>query len=335
MLIKSKNFSKIIFLALIAFISINTFAQGTTGAVEGTVSDPNGAPIPGASVSIENESNTSGFKKTAMTDEKGYFIFAEVPPGKYRIIVTRDNFRSLTQNIEVTMDKSVSIKFELSVNSSDAGNTQVSAQTSASVVTTETIRVVLPSRPTFGSLLKISPYVRAEPLAAGFQINGASGAENTFFIDGQEVTNFRTGLLNSNNDIPFELIEEVQVKATGLEAEFGGALGGVVNVATRGGNNDWRGSFGASLAFAKFQGNPNPVLNRFGSGAGQIEYFQPSKDGGTNFFPTASVSGPIVKEKLWFFSSYSPQIYRTTRINRLFFDRRQSERQNRQRNYQI
>lgn len=312
MLIKSKTFSKIVFLALTVFFSINAFAQGTTGTIEGTVFDPGGAPVPGASVSIVNENNTSGFKKNATTDEKGYFIFAEVPPGKYQIIVTRENFRSLSQNVEVSADKRTSIKFELSVNSADDGNTQVSAQTSASVVT-EIIRAELPSRPTFSSLLKISPYVRPELLAAGFQINGASGSENTFFIDGQEVTNFRTGLLNSNYDLPLELLEEVQVKANGLEAQYGGALGGVVNVLTKGGNDEWRGSFGLSFAFAKLQGNPNPVLNRFGSAAGQIEYFQPSRDGGTDFFPTASVSGPIIKEKLWFFSSYSPQIYRTTR----------------------
>ena len=312
MINSSKNLSKTFLFILIAFFSVTAFAQGTTGGIEGTVSDSAGAPIPGATVSIKNESDTSGFSKSVTTDEKGYFIFAAVPSGKYLITVTRSNFRSSTQNVEVTADKSVSIKFELSVNVNDGGNTQVTNQ-SSSVVVTETIREELPSRTTFGSLLKISPYVRPEALAAGFQINGASGSENTFFIDGQEVTNFRNGLLNSNNDIPLELAEEVQVKATGLEAQYGGALGGVVNVATRGGNDEWRGSFGISFAPGSLQGTPNVVLNRFGTSDGQFEFFQPNKDGGTAFFPTASFSGPLLKKKLWFFSSYSPQIYRTTR----------------------
>ena len=63
----------------------------------------------------------------------------------------------------------------------------------------------------------------SEPIAGGFQVDGASGSENTFVVDGQEVTNFRTGALNINNNLPFQLVQEVQVKSSGFEAEFGGA----------------------------------------------------------------------------------------------------------------
>jgi hypothetical protein len=86
-----------------------------------------------------------------------------------------------------------------------------------------------------------------------------------------------------------------------------------VNIVTEGGDNDWRGNFGVSFVPGKFRGVPNPVLNRFGTGAGQIEYFEPQREDGTDFFPTASLSGRIVKDKFWFFASYSPQIYRRTR----------------------
>ncbi|NJM53090.1 MAG: TonB-dependent receptor, partial [Blastocatellia bacterium] len=150
-------------------------------------------------------------------------------------------------------------------------------------------------------------------LAAGFQIDGASGAENVFVIDGQEVTNFRTGQLNSNNNLPFELLQEVQVKSTGFEAEYGGATGGVINAVTAGGNDNWRGNFGISFQPSKFQGDPNAFINRFSTSSPTIEYFTPNKDGGTNFFPVANFSGPIVKGKVWGSVTYAPQVFETRR----------------------
>ena len=127
------------------------------------------------------------------------------------------------------------------------------------------------------------------------------------------MTNFRTGQLTTNNNLPFELLQEVQIKSTGYEAEYGGATGGIINVVTVGGNDEWRGNFGISFRPSKFQGSPRPVLNRFGSTAGAFEAFNPPKDGGTSFFPVASFSGPIIKEKVWFSLAYAPQIVETNR----------------------
>lgn len=310
--------SSVIFLlfALTLAFSITTFGQGTKGLVEGTVSDQNGAPIAGAIVTIENKITSPGFKKSITANEKGYFIFSEVPPGMYRIQATSKNFRDFLYDVEVLVDKSITINPMLEVglvddmfSTAEKVNTDFGIQTNL----TKKINDDLPARTTFSSLLQIAPNVRPEVLAGGFQIDGASGSENVFFIDGQEVTNYRTGQLNLNNDLPFELLQEVTIKSGIIPAEYGGALGGVVTVVTPGGNNQWRGTFGISFAPEKLHGNPNLTINRFGSNAGQIEYFQPTKDGGAGYFPTASFSGPIVKDKLWFFSSYSPQIYNTTR----------------------
>src|SRR5207249_2635435 len=168
----------------------------------------------------------------------------------------------------------------------------------------------------FASLLKIAPNVRPEPLAAGFQIDGASGSENVFIIDGQEVTNFRTGLLNTANNIPFSLVQEVQIKSTGYEAENGGATGGLINAVTPGGNDEWHGNFGISFSPQRFNGNPRKVLNRFATSLtdpnlgsnkpGNWEYFNPPKAGGTSYSPVATFSGPIIKSKLWFSARYAP-----------------------------
>ena len=296
-----------LFSALLIFVfTACVFAQVNTGTIEGRVTDQSGSPVAGASVSIENSQDTAGLSKTASTNESGNFVFADILIGNYSIKVKSGQSLEGSWTAAVGPGESTYLDAKLKPVSLGQGSGEV-------LTVTRWRDEELPRRTTFGSLLKIAPFVRFEPLAAGFQIDGASGSENTFFIDAQETTNYRTGLLNSNNDLPFELLQQVRVKATGFQARESGPLGGTVEAATQGGNDLWRGNLGVSFVPAKFQGEPNTVLNRYGTAPGQIEYFQPRKDEGTAFFPTASVSGPVLKNKLWFFASYSPQIYEIER----------------------
>jgi hypothetical protein len=108
----------------------------------------------------------------------------------------------------------------------------------------------------------------------------------------------------------------VQVKSSGFEAEYGGATGGVINVVTRGGGNEFHGEFGSSFQPSRLQAAPRPFLRLFRTGNPdtanffqQEELVQPARLGGLNTFPSASVGGPVVKDRLWFFASYSPQYF--------------------------
>src|SRR4030095_14604610 len=101
--------------------------------------------------------------------------------------------------------------------------------------------------------------VRPEPLGGQFSINGATGPENSFIIDGQETQNYKNGLLNTNNDIPFQALSEIQVKTSGFEAEFGGATGGVINGVTRSGSNEFHGEFGMGFQTQELNARPRPV----------------------------------------------------------------------------
>lgn len=313
----SRNFKFIALVMSFVFcFSAVAFGQGTTGSIEGYVSDVQGARIPNATVKVESTGTTSGFNRTVTADGSGYVNIPRVPPGTYRVTVTAPNFLDKTQEVTVVIDKATTLNTILDV-AGATGQVTVTADSAVNIDPTDTkidtnitkkIIEDLPKGVTFGSLLKIAPNVRPEALGAGFQIDGASGAENVFVIDGQEVTNFRTGQLNSNFNVPFEFVQEVQVKSTGFEAEYGGATGGVINVVTSGGNDNWRGNFGISFRPLKLQGDPRPFLNRFSTTTAP-EYFQPPKEGGTDFFPVASLSGPIVKGKLWFSATYAPQIY--------------------------
>lgn len=316
---------------VVAFVLCLTgaaFGQEQDGNVEGTIRDPNGAAVPGVEVTLVSSGTTegarpdatSGFRRVVTTDEDGFFRILEVPPGFYNLTAAATGgFGTLTvENVEVVLGKTTPINAALavggqsvSVDVTDASSgidpTDNKIQTN---ITTQVIEL-LPKGTNFASLLQVAPAVRNEPLSGGFQVDGASGSENTFIIDGQEVTNFRTGELNTNNNLPFQLVQELQVKSSGFEAEFGGATGGVINVVTKGGSNDFRGEIGVQFDAREFNAGPRDIL--FLNPASQSEFIRPNRDSGTNEYPSATLGGPILRDRLWFFASYTPQFLNTTR----------------------
>lgn len=319
--------------ALILCFSIAAMAQELTGTIEGTVTDPNGAVVPGVELTITSRA-TAGFRRTATTDQNGFYRVQQVPPGNYTVATTAaSGFGSATNNnVLVVLGRSTPVNFTLA-----AGGQSVTVDVAADALAIDTTGTkiqtnitqktaeLLPKGTNFTSLLQIAPAVRVEPRGGGFQIDGASGSENTFVIDGQEVSNFRTGTLNTNNNVPFQFVQEVQVKSSGFEAEFGGATGGVINVVTRGGGNEFRGEGGIEFSTARLNGNPRPFLNltTFRSAGATTntvlpEYIPVDKDSGTNFYPFFSLGGPIMKDKLWFFASYAPQFINFQRTVNLY-----------------
>jgi hypothetical protein len=147
----------------------------------------------------------------------------------------------------------------------------------------------------------------------GVQVGGSSGSENGFYIDGTEVSDLRRGSLREGNNIPFEFIQEVQVKAGGFEAEFGGATGGVVNVATKSGTNAFHGSLGASYTGDGLNATDRGFYQRSVANANVSEFFQPREDKYSIWSPSFTLGGPILKDRLHFFTAYSPDVESTTR----------------------
>lgn len=321
------------FVVVLCF-SFAAIAQETTGSIEGTLTDAAGAVVPGVEVTVSSQSTGVGFKRTTTSDSSGFFRVQQVPPGTYTVsTAAASGFGATSNNVQVSLGKTTPVAVKLAAGGATAV-VDVSADALAIDPTGNKIQTnisqrtaeLLPKGTNFTSLLNISPAVRSEPLSGGFQIDGASGSENTFIIDGQEVSNFRTGTLNTNNNVPFQFVQEVQVKSSGFEAEYGGATGGVINVVTRGGGNEIRGEAGMDFGVAKFQGQPRNFLNLTTYNTGVPgsanvvlpEYIPVNKDGGTNFFPYFSLGGPIVKDKVWFFGSYAPQYLNTTRTVNLY-----------------
>lgn len=338
---KNIKFIALMFTLVLSLVTAS-FGQKTTGDVEGTITDPSGAVVPNVSVTITSarsttagteESITAGFTRTVQTDDNGNYRIQQVPPGSY--LITTGAVSGFGEgrlpNLSVAVDNTTRADLQLSpagatagidVTVDDAPPIDVGGSKVHAIITSQRISL-LPKGQGFTSVLKTVPGTRGEALAGGFSVDGASGSENAFYIDGQEVTNFRTGTLNGNNNIPTQFVQEVQVKSSGFEAEFGGATGGVISVVTKGGSNDIRGEFGMGFSTPKLEGRTRPSLVRFTAGLPTgsphlAEYINPTKTAGTDWFPTANLSGPIIKDKLWFFASYSPQVF-VSRPNTRFF----------------
>ncbi|MEZ5426596.1 MAG: TonB-dependent receptor [Pyrinomonadaceae bacterium] len=318
--------------ALILGLTVIGFGQETTGSIDGTVKDSAGALVPGATVVIEG----NAFKRTVQTNEEGYFRVIAVPPGSYTLTASGPNFAdSKPTEATVSLGKATPVNFTLQpagvgVEVVVTGDVAAIDTTSSRVQTNigEKRFEEIPKGTNFSSVIATAPSVQQESKGAGFQIDGSSGAENTFIVDGQEITNFRTGQLNNNNNLPFQLIQEVQIKTGGFEAEHGGATGGVITLVTKRGGNALNGDVGTSFQSSKLE--PRNVLvdtrtnvsvlsltenqnvqqsTVLNPDSNSLTYFSPPGDQYTSFYPNASLGGPIVKDRFWFFGAYNVQSF--------------------------
>lgn len=311
--------------ALLLCLGTAAFGQETTGDLEITVKDPNGAVVPNVTITISSTSG-AGFKKTVTTNEEGFARVMQVPPGIYTITAaaTSGFAEKVVPGVQITLGRTTPVGVDLGVanvdpttvtiNSTDVSPVDTTDSKIQTNVTAETAEL-LPKGTNFSSILKVSPATRVEPRSGQFQVDGASGSENTFIIDGQEVTNVRTGVLDSNSNLPFQLVQEVQIKSSGFEAEYGGATGGVINVVTKGGSNDWRGEFGTVFRPSGLNalGRPSLFLNSFGP-TQFAEYFPERRDNYYELNPIANLGGPILKDRIWFRLGYNPQIFKRKRL---------------------
>ncbi len=296
--------------------------QETTAGLQGTVKDPSGAVLVKAGVEVSGASLIG--TKRVETDQSGYFRFANLPPGAYRLTVTATGFRTFRQdNIELEVGHLPSLNIVMEVGTLTE-TVEVSAQGAAVDVTQSKVQTNIPDTaltylPTqsrsFQSVIQFAPGARSEPLQSGYQIDGASNSENSYLIEGQETASVQDG--HSAANVPMDFIQEVQVKSSGFEAEYGGALGGVVNVVQKRGSNEWHGSVFAYYEGDKLDAAPNPSLQRDPDWAANangakrldqpLEYYYPQKDHRRIISPGFTVGGYLVKDRLWVFGSSAPE----------------------------
>ena len=318
----------LLLLILAAFLLLpSAFPQETTAGLQGTVKDPSGAIIPKASVEVTSPA-LIGIKK--LETDQGYYRFANLPPGVYTLTVAASGFRSVKQEnivlevghlptLDVTMEVgTVAETVEVSASAAMIDATQSKVQTN---IGQDNIMNLPTQSLSYQSVIQFAPGARYEPLQNsgsgannGFQINGASNSENAYLVDGQETANINDG--HSMANVPMDFIDEVQVKTSGFEAEYGGALGGVVNVISKRGSNEWHGSIFANFSADRFNAAPNANQLRnpsFPTNLGgaprldqPLEYYFPVKDHSRIVDPGFTLGGDLIKDRLWVFVGTAP-----------------------------
>jgi hypothetical protein len=300
-----------VFAALLAItlFSWPAAAQEQRGSIEGVVKDSSGAVLPG--VTVEARSGGSGVLST-VSNESGNFRFPSVLPGTYEVSANLAGFKpAKVGDVEVKLGSVKSVEFNLQL-ASVSENVTVTAESPIVDVKTSgkstNIRAeqvnLLPHARDFTSLVTQAPGVNNETKSAGVMIDGAAAAENRYVIDGIETTNIIGGL--SGQNLLADFVEEVQVKSTGYPAEFGGSTGGVINVLTKSGTNNLHGSVAALFQGSSLTGANNQTLRAVQGDATKAEYHVYPKDDVTRFEPGASVGGPVLSNRMWYFGAYQP-----------------------------
>ena len=286
--------------------------QSTTGVIQGTLYDQSGAVLPGADVTATNL-NTQ-VETTQKTDGDGRFVFLSLSPGRYSVTASKTGFTKLVQkDVELTVGQALSLRMTLKVS---ASNEVVEVTGEPIVETTQTAAATtlderaVSETPVLGrkfeDLLTLTPGVSVVQGPDGDEISfaGQRGIFNNISLDGGDYNNGffgeQVGGQRAAVDITLDAVKEFQVVATGASAEFGRSAGGVINVVTKSGTDNVHGSL---FHYQRLQ-----ALTADTSDGKPLQDFHREQFG-------ATIGGPIVKHKMFYFGAFEQILENLTRPN--------------------
>lgn len=280
-------------------------AESVAG-IKGVVLDKDGAPIPGATVTISNES--LGVSQGAVTDAKGEFRIAPLPPGKnYRVRVAFPTMSTVTlPDIEVAAGRISGVPVTLRPSSELTERMKVTAK--AEVVNTEQTTTqtnfsaeFIDSLPILGrnyqDVLTLAPGVSDDDGDGNPNIHGARDTDVVTLVDGVSTSDPFSGKVGQQLNL--DSIQEIEVKTSGATAEYGRAQGGFVNIVTKSGGNEFEGR-------AQFYWRSN-IMDGDGAGIDNPRIHGGLGEKGlrdlkfADYLPFLSLSGPIKKDKAWYY----------------------------------
>jgi len=273
----------------------------TTGRITGKITDESGAVLPG--VTVEARSPSFQGVRTAVSDGAGLYRLTLLPPGAYDVTFALQGFGTETRTpVTVSLGKEVALEIILKPAVSEqitvSGEAPVVEVTSTSLGATMSTRAIvsLPTGRNYASIAQVAPGTSsdANPENKGqttITVYGSSGAENAYYVDGVNTTNLEYG--TQGKELNFEFIEEVDIKTGGYEAEYGRATGGIINVITKSGGNEFRGDVFAYYDNDSLQASAKSVV----STGGTVRGFTKEDYG-------FGVGGYMLKDRLWFFVAY-------------------------------
>ncbi|HEY7059675.1 MAG TPA: TonB-dependent receptor [Vicinamibacterales bacterium] len=281
--------------------SAPTWAQTqiTTAVIEGIVVDASGAVLPGVDVEVRNVD--TNFTRSLVSDRDGRFVALQLPPGRYTVTLKLPGFATLVQeDVLVTVGESVRLSPTMKVSgvaetvtvTTQSATVDATRTASASTLDQRTIETTPILGRKFEDLLTLTPGVSIVQGPDGDEINfaGQRGVFNNISLDGGDYNNGffgeQMGGQRAAIDITLEAVKEFQVVASGANAEYGRTAGGVVNVITKSGTNQVKGSL---FYFQRLE-----ALTADASDGTPLTDFHREQFGGT-------VGGPIQKDRSFFF----------------------------------
>src|SRR5688572_10794481 len=284
--------------------------SSTSGAVRGAIKDKaTGEALIGATV-VATSTVLQG-EQVVITDESGLYFIDNLPPGTYTLTVFYNDAKFSRGNVLIQVGKQAVVNVPVDTSSGAGGETIViqgnapivdQGSTKTGVSITKEYTENIPVGRTFGAVLGASSGSQTD--AYGVSMQGSTSVESTYIVEGINTTDTAYGGISSN--LPNEFVQETEVITGGYNAEFGRATGGIVNVVTKQGSNDFRGSvFGYFKPGALF--SDTEEIRREGSSVLGVDNTDYEYDFG------AEVGGPLIKDKLWFHVGFNPSLRGTTR----------------------
>ena len=290
------------------------YGQGL-GTIVGTVTDSSRAVVPSATVKVIQTG--TGLERSVTTNGQGYFVLPSLQPSAYELNVTAQGFRSFSQrNITLQADQSLTINVTLQVGASQqtvtvfGGPAQVDTTTGALSQVVDQQRIVdmpLNGRNAANLTLLVAGAVttpaggvdqgstKTFPEGITISTNGARQSQISWNLDGGSNADIQT---NINQPFPFpDALQEFSVQTSNYSARYGTNAGGVINIVTKSGTNQFHGS---AFEFVR-----NSVFNARNYFATSVDRLKRNQFGGT-------MGGPIKRDKTFFFAGYQGTIIRTT-----------------------
>src|ERR1051326_5676607 len=284
-----------------AAIFTSAQTQSTTGTIQGSVTDQQGAAVPGATVEIKNlETNAT---RTLTTNDEGLFAALALQPGAYSVTVTKQGFaKSVAERVELTVGQALKLPVAMKVSGVEETVTitttpvvdTVKTESSTTLNETAVSNTPILGRK-FEDLLTLTPGVSISQGPDGDEINfaGQRGVFNNVSLDGGDYNNGffgeQLGGQRAAIDVPLDAVKEFQVVATGATPEFGRTAAGIINVISKSGTNEVHGS---AFYFQRLEG-----LTANTEDGKPLKDFHREQYGGT-------IGGPIRRDKAFFFLSF-------------------------------
>lgn len=294
-----------------ALMGLPCFAQLDTGVVLGTVLDPSGAVVPGASVVVENQG--TGARYEVVTDASGNFIASALTVGIYRVSASAPGFKTkINENLRLQVSDRLRVELILETGqisekvtvSSEAPLVDTASTTLGGVVTSAQLQSLPVNGRNVMDLLQLIPGAMLRGGASSQTVGGAqlfrSSSGVRFLLDGADASRVDADDLNNTygssrgrvSRASIDAVQEFRVYTNSFSAEYGEALGGVVNLITKSGTNEFHGGL-----FEYFRNEKLDARNYFNVPPARKPAYRLNQFGG-------SLGGPILRDKLFFFGNY-------------------------------